>query len=105
MSDDNVHPVQTMQLLTALTMPEKSGLRIYPPGDQRSALYNGKTNLADQYRELSRPRTLLKNNYKPAVGQQSIDRRFDTGGDRPWFYPDIVGYGSTKDKNIDDEII
>ena len=40
MSDDNVHPVQTMQLLTALTNAGKDvDLRIYPPG-AHGAAYN-----------------------------------------------------------------
>jgi dipeptidyl-peptidase-4 len=40
MSDDNVHPAQTMQLLTALTNAGKDAeLRIYPPG-AHGAAYN-----------------------------------------------------------------
>jgi dipeptidyl-peptidase-4 len=40
MSDDNVHPVHTMQLLTALTNAGKDAdLRIYPPG-AHGAAYN-----------------------------------------------------------------
>lgn len=40
MSDDNVHPAQTMQLLTALTNAGKDvDLRIYPPG-AHGAAYN-----------------------------------------------------------------
>jgi len=40
MSDDNVHPANTMQLLTALTNAGKDAdLRIYPPG-AHGAAYN-----------------------------------------------------------------
>jgi dipeptidyl-peptidase-4 len=40
MSDDNVHPAHTMQLLTALTNAGKDvDLRIYPPG-AHGAAYN-----------------------------------------------------------------
>jgi dipeptidyl-peptidase-4 len=40
MSDDNVHPAHTMQLLTALTNAGKDAdLRIYPPG-AHGAAYN-----------------------------------------------------------------
>ena len=40
MSDDNVHPANTMQLLTALTNAGKDvDLRIYPPG-AHGAAYN-----------------------------------------------------------------
>jgi dipeptidyl-peptidase-4 len=40
MSDDNVHPANTMQLLTALTNANKDvDLRIYPPG-AHGAAYN-----------------------------------------------------------------
>ncbi len=41
MMDDNVHPQNTMQLLTALTNAGRdAGLRIYPPG-RHGAAYNG----------------------------------------------------------------
>lgn len=45
MSDDNVHPANTMQLLTALTNAGKDAdLRIYPPG-AHGAAYNPKSRL------------------------------------------------------------
>ncbi|HVU55191.1 MAG TPA: DPP IV N-terminal domain-containing protein [Puia sp.] len=45
MSDDNVHPVHTMQLLTALTNAGKDvDLRIYPPG-AHGAAYNWPSHL------------------------------------------------------------
>jgi dipeptidyl-peptidase-4 len=45
MSDDNVHPVHTMQLLTALTNAGKDAdLRIYPPG-AHGAAYNWQSSL------------------------------------------------------------
>ena len=41
MMDDNVHPQNTMQLLTALTNAGRDAeLRIYPPG-HHGAAYNG----------------------------------------------------------------
>ena len=45
MSDDNVHPANTMQLLTALTNAGKDvELRIYPPG-AHGAAYNLQSHL------------------------------------------------------------
>jgi len=45
MSDDNVHPAHTMQLLTALTNAGKDAeLRIYPPG-AHGAAYNAQSSL------------------------------------------------------------
>lgn len=45
MSDDNVHPANTMQLLTALTNAGKDAdLRIYPPG-AHGAAYNSQSRL------------------------------------------------------------
>ncbi|WP_431217677.1 alpha/beta hydrolase family protein [Puia sp. P3] len=45
MSDDNVHPAHTMQLLTALTNAGKDAeLRIYPPG-AHGAAYNPQSSL------------------------------------------------------------
>ena len=45
MSDDNVHPANTMQLLTALTNAGKDAdLRIYPPG-AHGAAYNSESSL------------------------------------------------------------
>jgi len=45
MSDDNVHPANTMQLLTALTNAGKDAeLRIYPPG-AHGAEYNWQSRL------------------------------------------------------------
>jgi dipeptidyl-peptidase-4 len=45
MSDDNVHPAHTMQLLTALTNAGKDvDLRIYPPG-AHGAAYNWQSHL------------------------------------------------------------
>ena len=45
MSDDNVHPANTMQLLTALTNAGKDAdLRIYPPG-AHGAGYNPQSRL------------------------------------------------------------
>ena len=41
MMDDNVHPQNTMQLLTALTNAGRDAeVRIYPPG-RHGAMYNG----------------------------------------------------------------
>jgi dipeptidyl-peptidase-4 len=43
MMDDNVHPQNTMQLLTALTNAGRDAdLRIYPPG-RHGAAYNGQS--------------------------------------------------------------
>jgi dipeptidyl-peptidase-4 len=56
MSDDNVHPANTMQLLTALTNAGKDAeLRIYPPG-AHGAAYNWESyrliqNVSFQYLE------------------------------------------------------
>jgi len=45
MMDDNVHPINTMQLLTALTNAGKDvDLRIFPPG-AHGAVYNGASRL------------------------------------------------------------
>ncbi|BAU55565.1 Prolyl tripeptidyl peptidase precursor [Mucilaginibacter gotjawali] len=63
MSDDNVHPANTMQLLTALTNAGKDvDLRIYPPG-AHGAAYNWQSyllieNVSFQYLE-----RYLKSNY------------------------------------------
>jgi dipeptidyl-peptidase-4 len=47
MSDDNVHPANTMQLLTALTNAGKDAvLRIYPPG-AHGAAYNFQSRLLE----------------------------------------------------------
>jgi dipeptidyl-peptidase-4 len=68
MSDDNVHPAQTMQLLTALTNAGKDAdLRIYPPG-AHGAAYNWESfvlinTVSFQYLE-----RYLKGNYNlPAI--------------------------------------
>jgi len=68
MSDDNVHPAHTMQLLTALTNAGKDvDLRIYPPG-AHGAAYNLESylliqNVSYQYLE----RYLKGNNNLPAL--------------------------------------
>jgi dipeptidyl-peptidase-4 len=75
MSDDNVHPANTMQLLTALTNAGKDAdLRIYPPG-AHGAAYNLQSyvlieSVSFQYLE----RYLKGNNNPPDLNQQSLTR-------------------------------
>ena len=51
MMDDNVHPQNTLQLLTALTNAGfDADLRIYPPG-RHGAAYNGQSAMLIQQAE------------------------------------------------------
>ncbi|HWK07465.1 MAG TPA: DPP IV N-terminal domain-containing protein [Puia sp.] len=63
MSDDNVHPVHTMQLLTALTNAGKDAdLRIYPPG-AHGAAYNWQSSLLIATMTFQYLEHYLKGNY------------------------------------------
>ena len=68
MMDDNVHPQNTMQLLTALTNAGRDAdLRIYPPG-RHGAAYNGQSaRLIRQVTDAHLARYLKANN-PPALG-------------------------------------
>jgi len=68
MSDDNVHPAHTMQLLTALTNAGKDAdLRIYPPG-AHGAAYNWQSSLLIATVSFQYLERYLKGNYNlPAI--------------------------------------